>query len=554
MTQQDTINGQRIIISLGEVEGVPIAFRKPLAGPSRPPTATTRTAAPAVEVLARIPAARATAAEIQAARAAVRQAQEPKHAAKRRGVEAAQPLTAAVRRRTQRMVDLILARLTEGTADPAVALARVEAIAPALPVELYDSAVDAISAAAVVMGKDLRLRPSWLARVRGNSDGLDAATRRSRRQQERVHQRTRALGAQFESNDASRPRVNHLWRTTHTAQPVTELRPVLAVASGPGAWEPCRDMACTRTHTTVEVEVEVAAFDAPTTTVCGCTVAGIADDDCRDCRGTGVLGVVDQWESVWVERRGCVRPPVVEDAARVFAVRHANPRRYPAGIASEVPGIKGSGKAGVVRWIPAFGDRREGNRANAWPAAALIGPDSPWRVPSIPAHSPLRAEAAAWRARAHDERMKAEQIARDYRSRAGSRANASAQEVPWVEHSISVEDSSLIAAQDAVVSGEGRYTWAGIQEEKAANAAADLATALAALTAAVEAVEAEVQAARHAAFTGHTTDIEVLASRLAWGQRHGMSVEGMAAGALADGADPDVIAAAVEAATMVEVE
>ncbi len=490
MSQQDTINGQRIIISLGEVDGVPVAFRKPEHGPSRPPTATTRTATPAVEVLARIPAAKVTAAEIQAARAAVRQAQKPKATAKRRGVEAVPPMTDAGRRRTQAVLDFILSRLTAGTTDPAVALARVEAIGPALPQELYDGAVDAVARVAEIQGKPLAIQPWALARLRGNTDGLDAATRRSRAQQDRVHHRTRPLGGQFESNDASRPRVNHIWRTTHVAQPVAELRPVWAVGSGAGAWAPCRDADCTRPHTIEAVEVEVAPIEAPKFTVCPCTVGGIADDDCRLCRGAGRLGAVDMWESVWVERRGCVRPPVVEDAARVFAVRHENPRRVPAGIASEVPGIKGTGKAGVVKWVPPFGDRRDGNRANPWPAAAAIGPDSPWRVPSIPAHSPLRAEAAAWKARAHDERVKAEELARAYRGRAGDRS-AAHPEVPWVEASIPVEDlANVPAAQGAVVCVACRRTHAGICDAQIGKAQRDLAAALAALAAAVEAVEA----------------------------------------------------------------
>jgi hypothetical protein len=371
-----------------------------------------------------------------------------------------------------------------------VALARVEAIGPALSQELYDGAVDAVARVAEIQGKPLAIQPWALARLRGNTDGLDAQTRRSRRAQERVHHRTRPLGGQFESNDASRPRVNHVWRTTHVAQPVTELRAVLAVHSGSGTWEPCRDADCTRPHTIEAVEVEVAALDAPKFTVCPCTVGGIADDDCRDCRGAGRLGAVDMWESVYVERRGCVRPPTVEDAAHLFAVRHENPRRVPAGIVTEYAGLKGKQGSSKVVWLPAFGDRREGNRANPWPAAAAIGPDSPWRVPSVGAISPLRAEAAAWKAKAHDERMKAEELARAYRGRAGDRS-AAHPEVPWVEAAIRVEDlANVPVAQGAVVCASCRRTHAGICDAQIVKAQRDLADALAALAAAVEAVEA----------------------------------------------------------------
>jgi hypothetical protein len=445
MSKLDTINGQRIIIPLGEVEGLPVAYQRAEHGPARPtPAADAPWLRPRGKAnVAGIEAAKATAAEIQAARAVVRKAQAPKAKAKSRGAQAAPPLTAAGRRRTEAVLSLILSRLTDGTTDPAVALARVEAIAPALPVALYDSAVDAISAAAEVMGKDLRLRPSWLARIRGNADGLDAATRRSRRAQERTHHRTRPLGAQFESNDASRPRVNHQWRTTHKAQPVTELRPVWAVG-GAGAWAPCRDADCTRPHTIEQVEIEVAGIEPPTTTACACVVDDLADDSCRYCGGSGKLGAVDTWETFWVERRGCVRPPVVEDAAHLFAVPHANPRRVPGGIVAEYAGLRGKAGSSKVVWLDAFGDRREGNRANAWPAAAAIGPDSPWRVPSIAAHSPLRAEAVAWKARAHDARVKAEQQAKAYRTTAGSRGVVQP-EVPWVEAAIPVEDLTNLA-------------------------------------------------------------------------------------------------------------
>ena len=489
MSKLDTVNGQRLVISLGEVEGLPVAYRRPIEGPARlTPAADAAWLRPLGEAnVAGIEAAKAAAAEIQAARAAVRQAQAPKAAARRRGIEAAPPMTEAGRRRTQAVLDLILARLTEGTADPAVALARVEAIAPALPVALYDSAVDAISAAAEVMGKDLRLRPSWLARVRGNSDGLDAQTRRSRRAQERTHQRTRSLGAQFESNDASRPRVNHNWRTSHTAQPVTELRPVWAVGSGAGAWAPCRDTECGRPHTVQAVEVTVAPIEAPKPQPCEC---GGIEADCEQCHGYGTVTEYGGWVTEFVERRGCVRPPVVEDAAQLFAVRHANPARVPAGIVTEYAGLRGKQGSSKVVWLQPFGDRREGNRANAWPTAAAIGPDSPWRVPSIPAESPLRVEAAAWRARAHDARLREEELVRAYRTRAGVRSTAQP-EVPWVEAAIPVEDLTNVAvAQGAVVCHACRRTHAGICGAAVEASMKAAREALGELGAAVEAVEA----------------------------------------------------------------
>lgn len=129
-----------------------------------------------------------------------------------------------------RRVGQIVHRCQQGQLTPAVALRQVEAYAAALHVALYDLAVDTIEQVAVDRALNLEPVPHREAKWRKHF-GEEAATRRARRYERKLHKPATKRGAGVEANLAERVTMAQEWRVVGpTSEPVA-LRPIWAVNS-----------------------------------------------------------------------------------------------------------------------------------------------------------------------------------------------------------------------------------------------------------------------------------------------------------------------------------
>lgn len=111
--------------------------------------------------------------------------------------------------------DRIVKRAMRGETSPAVAQRQIEAYAAALPVTIYDAAIDQILAAAAAHGGDLAtVEWSGAADRPDKIDGTDAQTRRARRREQRRHQAAAHKGeaSGVESNVARKVTAARNWR------------------------------------------------------------------------------------------------------------------------------------------------------------------------------------------------------------------------------------------------------------------------------------------------------------------------------------------------------
>jgi hypothetical protein len=130
----------------------------------------------------------------------------------------------------------IVGRAQSGKVHTAVAMRMVETFAPALPLAVYDAAVDAVAEAAEQQGQSLDINTVEIDRPK--STRPDSATRRARRHAAKTHAsgtrkgRHLAPGQGIESTVAEHVTAAMPWRTKVTTSPAESLRPIWAVGTG----------------------------------------------------------------------------------------------------------------------------------------------------------------------------------------------------------------------------------------------------------------------------------------------------------------------------------
>ncbi|BCO56065.1 hypothetical protein MINTM005_13090 [Mycobacterium intracellulare] len=144
-------------------------------------------------------------------------------------------MTSTIARNTDQLalsrVKQIVARCQQGSLTPSNALHQIEAYAAALHVALYDLAVDEIEQVALAKALNLEPVPHRVARTRKHF-GAESATRRARRHEQKRHRPATPRGTGVEANVAETVRAHSTeWRTAAPAGEVVPLRPIWAVSS-----------------------------------------------------------------------------------------------------------------------------------------------------------------------------------------------------------------------------------------------------------------------------------------------------------------------------------
>lgn len=330
--------------------------------------------------------AQAKAAEVRR----IRQAEQLRHAQAER--TQAREVTADTRRAAMVQAQRVCLRVSSGSCRPAVGLLLLEGLAAGLDRVAYDRAVDFV--AGQFSADDPGEAQPWRVARSKAGDGTDAETRRARRHS-RLTDRSGRIG-QLRDVRAADPRV-----ADRTIRGYGRWDGETARYAQGGSW------------------AEVAAPGQLPARRMG---NGMTPPPKAE-QFAGPAGPVVQLRPVWA-----VSPDgVVADAAEVFAETFS-PMFGATARSCRADGHRATrnartgqlGRAQAARlFAPVLGEypvMREDTRASG-PVCAHrdIGPSSPWRVPSIPAHSPLIEIARRIRAEAHDARLRAQETAEAYR-------------------------------------------------------------------------------------------------------------------------------------------
>jgi hypothetical protein len=299
---------------------------------------------------------------------ATRQAERARHALADHSAEI--DLDAAeIRAEAMAQAQRICLRVSGGALHPSVGLRLIENLSRGLDRVAYDRAVDFVAARFAEDDDETEAADWRVARSRAG-DGSDAATRRAR--------------ARSNKTGCNAGRITRLPSDCRARDP-------RAVTQGIGAvWDYDAQRWAQGTP-----NGEGSVFALPELT------------EAFD----GVAGPVHALRPVWaVDASG-----VVDDAATVFGV-HVSPQFG----ASAIPAGKGRqyvAKRNAKTGVLGAGHEVAGIAPGLGDGVAVLrdlGPTSDWRVASVPAFSPRRAEAVAWRAAAHDARLQAEARAEAY--------------------------------------------------------------------------------------------------------------------------------------------